>query len=246
MILSVFETPEQVPALSETPTPDCAIAVDVLRATTTMATALAAGAEAIQVFSDLDRLRTTGSAWPADKRILAGERGGNALEGFDLGNSPLSYTSEVVHDKRIFMSTTNGTRCLQTIQSVPVVITAALVNLDAVIHFVKAQNFNTVWIVSSGWEGSYSLEDSVCAGAIVYHLDVLKNPAQIGNDEALAAAALYQQWQHHLVELLRLASHGQRLLKLGPEYDQDIQYCATVSSVNCVPRQTDPGVLAMA
>ncbi len=247
MKLFVFETPEQTPALDtldqDQLKPDCAVVVDVLRATTTIATALAAGAEAVQVFSDLEALRAAGQAWPADQRILAGERGGKTVEGFDLGNSPLSYTADRVKGKRIFMSTTNGTRALQRVQAVATVITASLVNLTTVITFLKAQSFNTIWIVGSGWQGTYSLEDSVCAGAVVAAFNVLETPDLIGNDEALAALALYQQWQERLLELLRLSSHGQRLLKIGPELDLDLKYCAAVSTVACLPQQLEIGIL---
>ncbi len=85
MKLFIFHTPELTPVKT---TADCAIAVDVLRATSTIVTALAAGAEAVQVFSDLDKLLTVSEDWPSEKRIRAGERGGAKVEGFDFGNSP--------------------------------------------------------------------------------------------------------------------------------------------------------------
>jgi 2-phosphosulfolactate phosphatase len=88
------------------------VAIDVLRATTTIAAALAAGAEAVEVFADLQSLQAASRSWPASKRLLAGERGGKTVTGFDLGNSPREYTPERVRDQRIFMSTTNGTRTL--------------------------------------------------------------------------------------------------------------------------------------
>ena len=74
MKLFVYHTPELTPT---EPIPDCAIAVDVLRATTTMATVLAAGGEAVQVFSDLDQLMHVSDQWPPERRLRAGERGGD-------------------------------------------------------------------------------------------------------------------------------------------------------------------------
>lgn len=85
MKLFVYHTPELTPTDRM---PDCAIAVDVLRATTTMATVLAAGGEAVQIFSDLDQLMQVSEKWSAEKRLRAGERGGAKVAGFDLGNSP--------------------------------------------------------------------------------------------------------------------------------------------------------------
>lgn len=99
--------------------PDAAVVIDVLRATTTIAWSLANGAEAIQAFADLAELEAAASAWPAGKRLRAGERGGKRLEGFDLGNSPLAVTPEVVAGKRLFMSTTNGTRSLDRVRPWP-------------------------------------------------------------------------------------------------------------------------------
>ena len=112
--ISYFHTSECVPALRPVAEggPDAAVVIDVLRATTTIAWSLQNGAEAIQAFADLAELNATAAAWPAERRLRAGERGGQRVEGYDLGNSPLAVTPEVVGGKRIFMSTTNGTRSL--------------------------------------------------------------------------------------------------------------------------------------
>ena len=224
--------------------PDCAIVVDVLRATTTIATALNAGAEAVQVFSDIQELMQVSEKWPADKRVRVGERGGNKVEGCDLGNSPLNCTSDVVGGKRLFMTTTNGTRALQRVQSAPVVITSALVNRQAVVEYLITKKPETVWIIGSGWEGSYSLEDTVCAGAIAesfvtemgYPLDDVA-----GNDEVYGAISLYLQWQSQLYQLMNSASHGKRLVGLKC-YD-DLKYCAQTDILDILPIQAEPGVL---
>ena len=98
--LFVYHTPELTPADKA---PDCAIAVDVLRATSTMATVLAAGGEAIQVFSDLEKLMHVSESWLPEKRLRAGERGGGKVPGVELGNSPLDCTPELVHGRRLFI-----------------------------------------------------------------------------------------------------------------------------------------------
>jgi 2-phosphosulfolactate phosphatase len=241
--LFLFHTPEEVP---DQGSPDCAIAIDVLRATTTMAAALAAGAEAIQVFSDIDDLLATSSAWPADQRLRAGERGGGRVEGCDLGNSPLDHSPERSGGKRLFMSTTNGTRCLKRIEHAPTVITAALTTRRAVVDFLLAQNPETVWLVGSGWEGTYSLEDTVCAGAVIHGMIAATGQSfkdLAGNDAAIAAVSLYLQWQDQLLELMHYASHGQRLLRLDNE--ADLKYCAQLDVLDIVPRQHEVGVLGL-
>lgn len=241
MKLYIYHTPELTPTDR---VPDCAIAVDVLRATSTMATALNAGAEAVQVFSDIDQLMQVSAAWPADKRLRAGERGGAQVEGCDMGNSPFDCTPERVKECRLFMSTTNGTRALQCIEKAPVVLAAALINRKAVVDFVYEQKLETIWIVGSGWEGSFSLEDTVCAGAIAHSLMTatgMKIGDISGNDETISAVALYQRWQDDLLGLMELASHGQRLLRLNR--NQDLKYCAQTDILDVVPIQKEPGVL---
>ena len=253
MLISYFPTSECVPAVGGGTAapgvvapawPDAAVVIDVLRATTTIAWSLANGAEAIQAFADLDELEAAASAWPADRRLRAGERGGKRLEGFDLGNSPLAVTPEVVAGKRLFMSTTNGTRSLDRVRPVDLLVTACLPNRSAVAQRLLDSGAETVWIVGSGWEGDYSLEDSLAAGAVAaaaIDLGVGKAVTS-GNDEMVAALALWQQWRQDPEGCLRVASHGQRLINLG-DHDADFRCCAAVDSLTIVPTQTSPGVL---
>lgn len=243
MKLFVYHTPEETPA---DPMPDCAIAIDVLRATTTIAAAFQAGAEAVQVFSDLDRLIQVSEQWPADRRIRAGERGGERVDGFDLGNSPLDHSCDRTQGRRLFMSTTNGTRCLERIQQSPLVMTAALTTRQATVEALLPKRPETVWLVGSGWEGSYSLEDTVCAGAIVHSLiqqTGLSFGELAGNDAAIAAVSLFLQWQGQLLDLMRHATHGQRLLK--QHQLADLEYCAQLDVSDIVPVQQEPGILAV-
>lgn len=241
MKLFIYHTPELTPTDR---VPDCAIAIDVLRATSTIATALNAGAEAVQAFSDMEKLMHVSEQWPADKRLRAGERGGAMVAGCDLGNSPLDCTPERVQGRRLFISTTNGTRALQCVQNSPIVLAAAFINRQAVVQYILAQQPETVWLVGSGWEGGFSLEDTTCAGAIasslVEHLDT---PLQeiAGNDEVVNAIALYSQWKDKLLEMFHHATHGQRLLRL--DCHDDLEYCAQTDILDTLPIQVEPGVL---
>ncbi|CDH44805.1 MAG: 2-phosphosulfolactate phosphatase family protein [Candidatus Competibacteraceae bacterium] len=252
MEIFVYHTPDQVPDLSkqarkgglQLEMPACAIVIDVLRATTTMATALQSGAEAIQVFADIDELFRISQRWPAEQRLLAGERGGEKLEDFDLGNSPSECTPARVGGKRLFMSTTNGTRALERVRTVPILLTAALTNRWAVVRYLLEEQPRTVWIVAAGWRGGFSLEDTICAGAIACALRVERGSDCAGDDESIAAMALFDQWQSRLPQLLRYAHHGRGLAALG--CDVDLDYCARIDSVNVVPVQIEPGVLKAA
>ena len=79
------------------------------------------GADSIQVFSDLELLKNTAKKWDPKKRVMLAERGGKTIDGFDLGNSPLSVTKETVQGKRLFMSTTNGTKSLKKVQNLSLI-----------------------------------------------------------------------------------------------------------------------------
>ncbi|KRO93691.1 MAG: 2-phosphosulfolactate phosphatase [cyanobacterium BACL30 MAG-120619-bin27] len=248
MQISYFHSSECVPSVRSLAEggPDAAVVIDVLRATTTIAWSLQNGAEAIEAFANLEELEAAAAAWPAQQRLRAGERGGQRVAGYDLGNSPLAVTPELVGGKRIFMSTTNGTRSLAAVKSVPLLLTACLPNRTAVARRLLEQECSRVWIVGSGWEGDYSLEDSLAAGAVASAaIEMAVAPhigVSFGNDEMLAALALWQQWHLDTETCLRTASHGQRLINLG-DHDADFACCAAVDSLQLVPFQAEPGVL---
>lgn len=237
MELFVYHTPELTPPNA---LPDCAVVIDVLRATSTIATALKVGAEAVQTFSSLDELMQASEQWPTEKRLRAGERGGAKVEGCDLGNSPLDCTPELMADKRLFLTTTNGTRALQRVALAKSVITAAMINRRSAVQYLLDKQPETIWLLGSGWEGGYSLEDTVCAGAIA-DLLLQSGKVTVGNDEVIAAISLYHQWQDNVLDLFHKASHGQRLLRLS--CDEDLRYCATLDLLDIVPIQKEPSVL---
>ncbi|NCO73693.1 MAG: 2-phosphosulfolactate phosphatase family protein [Cyanobacteria bacterium] len=240
MKISVYHTPESTP---DNCIPECAVVIDVLRATTTIVTALNNGAKSVKAFSDIDLLLAESDLLSSESRLRLGERGGKKVESCDLGNSPLDCSSDIVKDKQLFISTTNGTRSLQRVESAKTVIAGAIINYGAVVNYLKEHKPTTLWLLGSGWEGGYSLEDTVCAGAIASELVDFNDIDPIGNDEVVSAIALYLQWQDNLLDLFRLSSHGQRLLKLN--LDDDLKYCAQKNIVSSVPMQTQKGILTI-
>jgi 2-phosphosulfolactate phosphatase len=239
--LYCFHLPGHCP---ENQLPDCAVVIDVLRATTTVAAALAAGAEAVQAFGDLGELDAVSARWPTEKRLRAGERGGRRIAGYDLGNSPLDCVPERVRGRRLFFSTTNGTQALRRVRSAPMVLTSALVNRHRVLGYLLERQPPAVWLIASGWEGHFSLEDTLCAGAIGHGVLAESGGAMLalaGNDEMVAAIALYRQWRNRLLDGLSLASHGQRLLRLG--FSADLEFCSQRDTLDILPVQNEPGVL---
>lgn len=238
MKIFVYHTPELTPSDH---LPDCAVVIDVLRATTTIATALSAGAEAVQAFSSIEELMQISDSWLPEKRLRAGERGGAKVEGCDLGNSPLDCTPNAVEGKRLFISTTNGTRALQRVEHSQTVMAAAFINRKTVVDYLLDQRPSSLWLLGSGWQGGYSLEDASCAGAIAHLLVQHPEKIEIGNDEVVAAIALYTQWQNNLLEMFYQSSHGQRLL--GLNCNEDLKYCAQTDFLDVLPIQKEPGVL---
>jgi 2-phosphosulfolactate phosphatase len=132
------------------------------------------------------------------------------------------------------------------VRQVPLLLTACLPNRTAVARRLLERDCKRVWIVGSGWEGDYSLEDSLSAGAVASAATEMAVAPHIGvtlaNDEMLAALALWQQWHHDTETCLRAASHGQRLSSIG-NHDADFACCAAVDSLQLVPFQAEPGVL---
>jgi len=190
-------------------TPDIAVVIDVLRATTTISWALKNGADSIQVFADLDLIKESAIKWQAEKRLMLGERGGKKIEGFDLGNSPLSVTKKIVNGKRLFMSTTNGTKALQKVKNAKHLFAMGLPNRKAVAKKIISLKGENILILGSGWEGSYSLEDSLAAGALASYLKKNCNfEINILNDELQAALALWDFWKNDILKCLKTATHG--------------------------------------
>ena len=240
MNLSYFHVADDIPECTNL---DAAVVIDVLRATTTIAWALNNGAEGVQAFTDLSELKEESEKWPSSSRVLIGERGGKRLDGFDLGNSPLGVRPEVVRGKRIFMSTTNGTRALNRVRSAKSLFTVSLPNRKAVAERLLSNQPKDLCILGSGWEGSYSLEDSLAAGGLAaYLIEHQSDLINVINDELNAALALWHSWKHNLEECLRIASHGQRLERIG-DHDDDFACCAELDKLSVVPSQTELGIL---
>ena len=201
------------------------------------------GADSIQVFSDLDLLNDTAKRWDSDKRLMLAERGGKKINGFDLGNSPLSVTKEIVQGKRLFMSTTNGTKSLKKVQNVKYLFAMALPNRKVVAERIMSLSKKNVLILGSGWEGSYSLEDSLAAGALAFYIkENFKYEVNISNDEMQASLALWNVWKNDILGCLKTATHGKRLTSLG-DYEDDFKCCSELDCLDVVPAQVERGVI---
>lgn len=212
--------------------------VDILRATTTIATALANGAAgAIPVAEPEDAIALAGRLG-RDRVLLCGERQSVRIEGFDLDNSPASFTPHAVDGKTLLITTTNGTRALRAVASAASVRTAALVNRTAVADAL-AHETGDVLIVCAGEPTGFALEDALGAGALVDTLLTLIGDVELC-DGARAAALLYRAVAERLADAVASADHAQALVQKG--FARDVTRCAALDTLNVVPTLRD-GIL---
>jgi 2-phosphosulfolactate phosphatase len=157
--------------------------------------ALAAGCDAVIPCLEIDETRRLAASLPAGAALLGGERGGEPIAGFDLGNSPASYTPELCRGKTLLITTTNGTRAILASLEADRVFVAAFVNRKAIfealtVHFDKACSRPT-HLICSGTEGFVSLEDTLFAGSLATSLET-ERIAVLSNDAAQIAAGLWK------------------------------------------------------
>jgi 2-phosphosulfolactate phosphatase len=214
-----------------------AVVIDVLRASTTICTALAAGAARVIPFSTVEDARRTADTFAAtgERPLLGGERGGVRIEGFDLGNSPLEYTRERVAGKTVAFTTTNGTRALLAAAPAERVYIGAFANLTAIAERLAADP-GDVHMICAGTDGQVTTEDVVCAGRIVAAFKSLVKEITLANDEAAIATVtggiLAINDEQRLIHL-RGSLGGRNLVELG--YDADIEFAARIDSAPVVP-----------
>jgi len=196
-----------------------AVAFDVLRATSTMITALANGAAGIWP------VRTIEEAWSLKEQrpdaLMGGERHGERIEGFDLGNSPLEYGGNV-RGREIISTTTNGTIALRAVEHAAVVLAGSLLNVGAVAAHLAAEAPGEIVLVCAGTFRETALEDVLAAGMLISLM-----PEQPLSDAAQIALALYRREQEDLAAALRRAANGRALLAKGRE--AEVQWCARAS-----------------
>lgn len=210
------------------------VVIDVLRASTTMATALANGARAIIPFEHADDVVTRSKSFERGEVILAGERKALRIPGFDLGNSPLEFTREAVEGKTILFTTSNGTAALVAVQGAREVVVGAFVNLSAIVALLRAaaRGGTEVAIVCAGSERQFALEDAVCAGRMLRGMRRRLLQVEL-NDAARACMTLERRYARDLTPLFTDASHAQRLREAGLAADLDA--CAAVDAFPVVP-----------
>ena len=193
------------------------VIIDIFRATSCMVTGLCNEVTAIYPVASVDECLAHGD----QGRIMAGERGGQKLEAFDIGNSPYDYLSETVHGREVAVTTTNGTLAIDKSRSANEIIIAAFLNLSATRDYLLELDGDIV-LHCAGWKGSVNLEDTLFAGAL---LEALGDHIEIVGDAAQMALSLFQHHKGDLIGVARSSGHAQRLAKFG--IVKDIDFCMT-------------------
>ncbi len=195
------------------------VVIDVLRACTTIALALDAGARGVIPVGSVETAMRLAQSLGRDATVLGGEAHSLRVEGFDLGNSPGDYRSEVVAGKTVVLCTTNGARTLAALHGAAACTTAAFVNLGAVVRRLAAAPRITVVCAGSG--PYFALEDFGCAGALVEALTGL-DPDLVPDDGARTARDAWARRNGDVSAFLRGTDHGRDLAALGFGADVDL------------------------
>jgi 2-phosphosulfolactate phosphatase len=216
-----------------------AVVVDVLRATTTIVHALAAGCTEVRPCLEVDEARALALQFPKGTAILGGERHGKPIPGFDLGNSPGEYTPDTCRGRTLVFTTTNGTRAIYRALGADRVLLAGLVNLNSVCEGVMRDS-RPLHVICAGADGEIALEDTIVAGAIVNQLAHGREMEFALNDSALIAFYSFEfDVGLELAERLCLSKGGAGLQRLG--YSEDIRAAARVNESTLVPEvRRDP------
>jgi len=209
------------------------IIVDVLRATTTICTAFQNGAKAIIPIANVEDI----IKYKNNGFIIAGERDGIKLENADLGNSPFNFTKEIVADKTIVITTTNGTQAIEMAKDADSIVIGSFLNLNAIGNWITEQNKNVI-ILCAGWKNKFNLEDTLFAGALVEYLsDSLNFNLNLSCDSAVAALDLWTIAKEDLLDYVEKTSHRHRLKRMV--LDDVIEYCFTPNVSEVIPAYID-------
>jgi 2-phosphosulfolactate phosphatase len=214
---------------------DCIVVViDVLRATSTIATALCNGAKSIIPVDTVEKCIRLGKDMEC---ITAGERDGKVAEGLQYGNSSFEYPRSFIEGKVLILTTTNGTKLLHMAlnKGATEIITGSFLNLSAVCDHLLQTKKNVI-LACAGWKDKVNMEDTLFAGSVILKI---KNHFTVNCDASHIASCLYDSAKDDLFEFMKKndASHYHRLMNFGLE--EDIRHCLTEDLANVLPYYVD-------
>jgi 2-phosphosulfolactate phosphatase len=202
------------------------VIVDVLRATSTICTALYNGAARVIPVDTVEGCISLGKELGA---ITAGERDGKIVPGLQRGNSPYEYSRDQIEGQSLVLTTTNGTRMLHMAREASEIITGSFPNLSAVCEHLVAGNRHVI-IGCAAWKNRVNMEDTLFAGAVIHRV---RPYFEIACDSAVIAESLYLQARQNIFNFIKGAAHFKRLSSYGLE--KDIVYCLTQDIAGVLP-----------
>jgi len=209
-----------------------ALVVDILRASSTITMALANGARCVLPVLTPENAF---AEYHDESFLLCGERHGRRIEGFHLGNSPLEYRPEIVRDKKLIFTTTNGTRAFHACSNAAELLMGCFLNKQGVCDYLVQSKLWTsqrdIAIVCAGKEGNVGIEDLVFAGLCVYTLKA-KIDVEL-TDAAKIACLLYEYYSTDILRMLFDCEHGRYLASIG--LAEDLEFCAQIDVTNVIP-----------
>lgn len=205
------------------------VVLDILRATSTIVKALYNGATEVIPVQESDEALSLVKSIGRNICLLGGERKGYKIEGFDLGNSPLEYTREMVEGKKIILCTTNGTKAIKAFQSGTEILIGSYLNMDYLVDYLSQSN-QDITLVCSGQDGNLCLEDLACAGMIVRKV----SSADLTDAAKVALFIAKQQARTSLEKFIGNTEHGLSLKAIG--MGEDIKACTALNSAPILPR----------
>ncbi len=220
-----------------------AVVIDVLRATTTIITALQNGCPEILPVELSEEASALARKFGRETHLVGGERKGFKVEGFDLGNSPAEYTPAAIAGRKVILCTTNGTGVVKRVAAAQVkpIYLAAFLNAPAVAERIIKEG-NPTTVVCAGREEAFSLEDVLCAGAIATR--VLAHTGWRGTDGARAAATLWEKFGgQDLAEVFTQTDHGRYLVSIG--FGEDLTLAGRLGTHDLIPVWREGRVLAL-
>lgn len=202
------------------------VVVDIFRATSCIVSGLANGVSAIRPVASLDETFEFGR----QGYIMAGERGGVMVEGFDMGNSPFEYMDDDLIGRKVAISTTNGTLAITKSLQADQILIGAFLNLNAMAGYIQSHPADVV-IHCAGWKGTVNIEDTLYAGALIASL---ARSHEVSGDSAILARQLFMANRTDIHAIAKQSGHAHRLAGFGVE--KDIEFCVRQDEFDVVVR----------
>lgn len=216
------------------------VVIDILRATSTIATALYNGAKEVIPVDSVERCIQLGKELEC---ITAGERDGQVAAGLQYGNSSFEYPRAFIEGKTLVLTTTNGTRLLHMAlaKGATEIVTGSFLNLSSVCNHLTDMKKNVI-LGCAAWKDKPNMEDSLFAGAVISRI---KDHFSINCDSSGICLNLYKSAKKDLYGFMKLnnASHYHRLTSFG--LDRDIRHCLTEDLANVLPEYRDGKLVAI-